>query len=99
MQGPTQDTDARAAVVFPRAATALVALVAALTSAAGAAPNAAAPIGSAPFISPGDPPAWRPLSAAEQQLFDLGHAVFNTPFVPEGTPDAGRRSGLGPLFN
>jgi CxxC motif-containing protein (DUF1111 family) len=99
MQGPTQDTDARAAVVFPRAATALVALVVALTSAAGAAPNAAAPIGSAPFISPGDPPAWRPLSAAEQQLFDLGHAVFNTPFVPEGTPGAGRRSGLGPLFN
>ena len=98
MQGPTRDTDGIAAVVLARAAAALVGVVAALTSAAGATLYAA-PIGRAPFISPGDPPAWRPLSAAEQQLFDLGHAVFNTPFVPEGTPGAGRRSGLGPLFN
>src|SRR6202044_41148 len=85
--------------VFLRAAAALVALVAALTSAAGLVPSAAVPIGSAPFINPGDPPAWRPLNPVEQQLFDLGHAVFNTPFVAAGTPGAGRRSGLGPLFN
>jgi len=95
MQGPTQDTDGRVA----RASVALVAIVAVLISPAGAALNTAAPIGSAPYVSAGDPPAWRPLTPAEQRLFDLGDAVFNTPFVPVGTPGAERRSGLGPLFN
>jgi CxxC motif-containing protein (DUF1111 family) len=58
-----------------------------------------APIGRVIFADPGDPPAYRPLSADERQRFDLGHAVFNTQFVPPGTPNAGRRSGLGPLYN
>jgi len=58
-----------------------------------------APIGRSVFVNPGDPPAYRPLTADERQRFDLGHAVFNTQFVPPGTPNAGRRSGLGPLYN
>ncbi|MEJ1962368.1 MAG: di-heme oxidoredictase family protein [Gammaproteobacteria bacterium] len=44
------------------------------------------------------PQPWRSLSAEEQQAFDLGHAVFNTQWTPAGEP-AGRRDGLGPLFN
>ncbi|MGA2563512.1 MAG: di-heme oxidoredictase family protein [Steroidobacteraceae bacterium] len=95
MQGPTQDTDVRVA----RAAAAVVAIVAVLISQAAAALDATAPIGSAPYINAGNPPAWRALTPAEQRLFDLGDAVFNTPFVPAGAPGAGRRSGLGPLFN
>nr|WP_255682007.1 di-heme oxidoredictase family protein [Luteimonas sp. BDR2-5] len=38
------------------------------------------------------------MDADEAARFDLGHAVFNTSWVPAGQP-AGRRDGLGPLFN
>jgi CxxC motif-containing protein (DUF1111 family) len=44
------------------------------------------------------PQPWRVLSESEQNSFDLGHAVFNTQWTPAGEP-AGRRDGLGPLFN
>ncbi|MEJ0034658.1 MAG: di-heme oxidoredictase family protein [Gammaproteobacteria bacterium] len=44
------------------------------------------------------PRPWRVLTASEQTAFDLGHAVFNTQWTPAGEP-AGRRDGLGPLFN
>jgi CxxC motif-containing protein (DUF1111 family) len=44
------------------------------------------------------PQPWRELTQSEQAAFDLGHAVFNTQWSPAGEP-AGRRDGLGPLFN
>lgn len=44
------------------------------------------------------PQSWRVLTESEQTAFDLGHAVFNTQWTPAGEP-AGRRDGLGPLFN
>lgn len=44
------------------------------------------------------PMAWRVLDAEQAARFDLGHAVFNTSWVAAGQP-AGRRDGLGPLFN
>lgn len=46
-----------------------------------------------------DPPTWRPLSGAERASFELGQAIFNTAWVPAGTPRAERRDGLGPVFN
>ncbi len=39
---------------------------------------------------------WR---AAETTQYQLGHAVFNTDFLAAGTAGAGRRAGLGPIFN
>jgi CxxC motif-containing protein (DUF1111 family) len=39
------------------------------------------------------------LSDAEFARYDLGMTVFNTQFVVAGTPGAGRRDGVGPLFN
>ncbi len=44
------------------------------------------------------PQAWRELSTEEARGFDLGYAVFNTQWVEANRP-AGRRDGLGPLFN
>ncbi|MCC7462354.1 MAG: hypothetical protein IT480_07820 [Gammaproteobacteria bacterium] len=55
--------------------------------------------GRRPFPDPRDPPAYRQLSEREQALYDLGHAVFNTHWVPAGTAGAARRDGIGPLFN
>lgn len=46
-----------------------------------------------------NPPATSDLDAADRDAYDLGHAVFNTQFVPAGIPQASRRDGLGPLFN
>jgi CxxC motif-containing protein (DUF1111 family) len=57
------------------------------------------PIGRAPFGDPLNPPSYRPLDAAESARVELGQAVFNTQWVPAGTAGAGRRDGLGPLFN
>lgn len=59
----------------------------------------AAPIGTQPFTNRRTPPSYRKLSDAEFARYDLGMAVFNTQFVPAGTPNAGRRAGVGPLFN
>jgi CxxC motif-containing protein (DUF1111 family) len=47
----------------------------------------------------GDLPFYQPLAPLEWADVDLGHQVFNTGFVAAGTPGAGRRAGLGPLFN
>ena len=58
-----------------------------------------APIGTQPFTNRRNPPSYRKLSDAEFARYDLGMAVFNTQFVPAGTPNAGRRAGVGPLFN
>lgn len=57
------------------------------------------PIGTQPFTDHRNPPSYRKLSDAEFARYDLGMAVFNTQFVPAGTPNAGRRAGVGPLFN
>ena len=59
----------------------------------------ATPIGTQPFTDRRNPPSYRKLSDAESARYDLGVAVFNTQFVPAGTPNAGRRAGVGPLFN
>lgn len=58
-----------------------------------------APIGTQPFTNRRNPPSYRKLSDAEFARYDLGMAVLNTQFVPAGTPNAGRRAGVGPLFN
>lgn len=44
------------------------------------------------------PVPWRALDPDEEKVFALGHAVFNTRWAPANEP-AGRRDGLGPLFN
>jgi CxxC motif-containing protein (DUF1111 family) len=67
-------------------------------AAASGAPDAP-PFGSLPYIDHRNQPPILPLSAALAAQYQLGHAVFNTRFLPVGTPGAGRRSGLGPLFN
>jgi len=67
---------------------------------APAAPAPSAPsLGIAPFLNSRDPPFYRRLDAATQARAQLGHAVFNTQFVPAGTAGGGRIDGLGPLFN
>jgi CxxC motif-containing protein (DUF1111 family) len=62
-------------------------------------PADAAPIGTQPFSDHRNPPPYRKLSDAEFARYDLGMAAFNTQFVAAGTPNAGRRAGVGPLFN
>jgi CxxC motif-containing protein (DUF1111 family) len=58
-----------------------------------------APIGTQPFTDHRNPPSYRKLSESELARYDLGMTVFNTQFVVAGTPNAGRRDGVGPLFN
>jgi CxxC motif-containing protein (DUF1111 family) len=69
-----------------------------LCGATGAAPLPA-PLGSMPYIDHRNQPPYLPLPAAVADQYALGHAVFNTDFLAPGTPGAGRRAGLGPLFN
>jgi CxxC motif-containing protein (DUF1111 family) len=59
----------------------------------------AAPLGSMPYIDHRDQPPYLPLTAGVAQQYQLGHAVFNTGFLAAGTVGAGRRTGLGPIFN
>jgi CxxC motif-containing protein (DUF1111 family) len=66
---------------------------------ATAAALAAEPMGSMPYVNHRDPPPYLPLSGALAEQYALGHAVFNTDFLAVGTPGAGRRAGLGPIFN
>ena len=61
-------------------------------------PNATL-VGTQVFNDRRNPPSYRKLSEGEFARYDLGMAVFNTQFVPAGTPNAGRRAGVGPLFN
>ncbi len=57
-----------------------------------------ASIGVIPQVDAHDPLPWRTLTSAEQSVFDLGYAVFNTQWVPANAP-VGRRDGLGPIYN
>jgi CxxC motif-containing protein (DUF1111 family) len=59
----------------------------------------AEPLGYRAFADSRDPPAYAPLNAEDGAQFELGHAVFNTQWVPAATPGAERRDGLGPLYN
>jgi CxxC motif-containing protein (DUF1111 family) len=59
----------------------------------------AAPIGSMPYTDHRNQPPYLPLTAAVTDEYQLGHAVFNTNFLAAGTVGAGRRAGLGPIFN
>jgi CxxC motif-containing protein (DUF1111 family) len=56
-------------------------------------------LGSMPYINHRDPPPYLPLSGPVADAYSLGHAVFNTDFLAVGTAGAGRRAGLGPIFN
>jgi CxxC motif-containing protein (DUF1111 family) len=58
-----------------------------------------APIGSMSYVDHRNQPPILPLSGALADQYQLGHAVFNTDFLAVDTPGAGRRSGLGPIFN
>ncbi|MFC4252970.1 di-heme oxidoredictase family protein [Sinimarinibacterium flocculans] len=60
---------------------------------------AAADPATVPFTDRRDPPSYRVLTAEERDRYELGQTVFNTSWVPAGTPRAGRRDGLGPMFN
>lgn len=57
------------------------------------------PLGTEVFTDRRNPPSYRKLSDAEFARSDLGLAVFNTQWVVAGTPGAGRRDGVGPVFN
>ena len=57
------------------------------------------PLGSMPYVNHRDPPPYLPLAGPMADEYSLGHAVFNTDFLPVGTTGAGRRAGLGPIFN
>jgi CxxC motif-containing protein (DUF1111 family) len=56
-------------------------------------------VGIAAFVNSRDPPFYSKLDAITLARAQLGHAVFNTQFVPAGTAGAARIDGLGPLFN
>lgn len=58
-----------------------------------------ATVGRVPFGNARNPPAWTTLDAAARMRYEFGHAVFNTHWVPSGTPGAARIDGVGPLFN
>jgi CxxC motif-containing protein (DUF1111 family) len=59
--------------------------------------NAAALAGRVAFADSRNPPPWTEIHAAARSDFDLGHAIFNSQWLPAGQPDAAR-VGLGPLF-
>ncbi len=56
-------------------------------------------LGRTAFTDARNPPFYQKLDESEHAQADLGHAVFNTQWVPAGTANASRRDGLGPLFN
>lgn len=80
------------------ASLAVACLAAASLAVAGEAPGRGE-FGRAEFVARGELPAYRSLTPTEQDGVHLGQQVFNTQFVAAGTPGAGRRAGLGPLFN
>jgi len=59
----------------------------------------AAPLGSMPYTDHRNQPPYLPLAVPATAQYKLGHAVFNTNFLAAGTAGAGRRAGLGPIFN
>ena len=62
-------------------------------------PVSSGPTSQQVFANSRDPPFYQQLDAATRARAALGHAVFNTQWVRAGTPLAGRRDGLGPLYN
>jgi CxxC motif-containing protein (DUF1111 family) len=52
-----------------------------------------------PYTDHRNQPPYLSLAAAVAEQYQLGHAVFNTDFLAAGTVGAGRRAGLGPIFN
>ncbi len=66
---------------------------------AGARPLDQSPLGRRAFVNSRDPPFYIDLSAMTAARVRLGHAVFNTPWEPAGTPGAADHDGVGPLFN
>ena len=87
---------------IPRVARRFIGVTFALALCAGLAGLSAAggePLGRRPFADSRDPPAYLELDVAARARNELGHAVFNTHWVPSGTAGAARRAGLGPLFN
>jgi CxxC motif-containing protein (DUF1111 family) len=97
---------ASALVIASTLATPALAVAPTLATAAATTPPApsgastsSASIAAVPFVNRRDPPPYRKLSDAEATRYELGMEVFNTHFVVAGTPNAGRRDGLGPLFN
>ena len=72
---------------------------AALLWAGASVATAADGFGRVEFADRRDPPPYTGLNSAQREAYELGHAIFNTPWVIAGTPRAGRRDGLGPLFN
>jgi len=80
-----------------RAGTAcLLTLLALLPALSASVPSSPAPVTVQPDGR--TPRAWRELSAEEEHQFHLGHAVFNTTWIPAGE-GSGQRDGVGPLFN
>jgi CxxC motif-containing protein (DUF1111 family) len=59
----------------------------------------AVPIGSMPYTDHRNQPPYLSLPPTVADQYELGHAVFNTDFLAVGTAGAGRRAGLGPIFN
>lgn len=57
------------------------------------------PLGQAEFFDRRDPPPYLQLAPPQREIYELGRAIFNTQWVPAGTPKAARRDGLGPVFN
>lgn len=67
---------------------------------AGSGPGASPePLGRAEFVDRRNPPPFVSLDRERRASYELGQAIFNTHWVPAGTPDATRIDGLGPLFN
>ena len=83
----------------PTNANAMAMAASGATTASGTAPTAGELVGTQPFTNHRNPPPYRKLTDAEFARYDLGMTVFNTQFVAAGTPGAGRRDGVGPLFN
>jgi len=71
----------------------------ALVAVAGTPTTTSQEFGRAVFSARGDLQPYRSLSPDEKAAFELGQQVFNSHFVPTGTPGAGRLAGLGPLHN
>jgi CxxC motif-containing protein (DUF1111 family) len=65
---------------------------------AGDPPPDAVSIGAIVQADAHPPSVWRQLTLIEQDEFEKGYAVFNTEWVPTGSPP-GRIDGLGPVFN
>lgn len=84
---------------WSRARVAVIGAILVSSVAVESAHAAACELGRRPFRDVRNPPSYHALGTAEQAQVTLGHAVFNTQWVPAGTAGAARRDGLGPLFN